>query len=138
MKKGYIDSTFYNQSNSIPNGKITTNIAQLHPLRNEPLRYSNSLYLLINTKTYSSASDFSWCFKHYDMGTVIGQETGGHAVSFGEVINVELPFSKLNIGISSKHFYRIGASDKNRHGTIPEIKVNSEFALKQALELTNI
>jgi len=85
--------------------------------------------------TFSSAADFSWAFKYFGMGEIIGQETGGLAVGFGDIIRQKLLYSGFSYTVSHKKFYNYGATDDNLHGTIPDYEVSAENALIFTLEL---
>ena len=90
---------------------------------------------VISHYTFSSASDFSWAFKYFKVGTVIGEETGGMAVCFGDIITPKLPNSKLFYSISWKKFYNYGATDDNVHGTLPDYYIEAEKALDFTIDL---
>lgn len=105
------------------------------PLKEEDLRYTGKVYLLTSNFTFSSASSFAWLFKFLKMGKVVGEETGGLAVTFGDILNFELPESGIPVSVSWRKIYQYGATDENRHGTIPDIEVPADQALKTVLEL---
>lgn len=93
------------------------------------------VYLLTSLKTFSSASKFAWAFHHFDMGTIVGEETGGHIVSFGEAIEFQLPNTGMGYRSSWKEFYNYGATDADRHGVVPDVEVPASQALDKALEI---
>ena len=127
--------TNYNVEETNPNGiKIYEN-SQLIELRENPLRYKGSVFLLTSHNTYSAAADCSWAFKYFKMGTIVGEETGGLAVSFSDMITPTLPNSGLLYGISHKKSYEYGATDDNIHGTIPDYSVAAEKALDFTIDL---
>jgi C-terminal processing protease CtpA/Prc len=107
----------------------------LNLLRPNPLRFSGKTWLLTSHFTFSAAADLAWAFRYFGMGTVIGEETGGLAVSFGAVIPQKLPITGIEFGVSTKHFYNYGATDDNRHGAIPDYKVPKEDAMRFAVDL---
>lgn len=106
-------------------------------LSDNPLRFKGDVYLLTSGSTFSSATNFAWAFQHFDMGTIIGEETGGYIVAFGDVISYRLPNTKLGGVISHKEFYGYGATEKNRHGVIPDIEVPAGEALDKALSVVS-
>jgi hypothetical protein len=119
-----------------PNGIETYNEnMELIELRENNLRYKGNVYLLISHSTFSSAASFSWAFKYFKMGTVVGEETGGMAVCFGDVISQKLPISGLFYGMSYKKFYQYGATDDNIHGTLPDYEIEAENALDFTIDL---
>jgi hypothetical protein len=119
-----------------PNGLIEEfNDSKLIKLCKNQLRFNGNVFLLTSTYTFSSAASFAQCFKFYKMGKIIGEETGGLLVCYGDVINATLPATKLNLSISHKMFYETGATENDFHGTIPDITVPSEKALDYTIEL---
>jgi len=110
----------------------------LNELRENPLRFHGNIILLTSNFSFSSAADFAWSFKYFEMGTIVGEETGGMAVCFGDTITQILANSGLQIGVSHKKFYQYGATDENTHGTIPDYEVPAneamDFAVKMILE----
>ena len=105
------------------------------PLTKEEGHYEGSVYLLISHHTFSSAGSFAWAFKEFGMGTVIGEESGGMNVSFGDIIYYKLPVSGLSCTISFKRFWQYGADEKEIHGTLPDYAVPQEDALAKAFQL---
>lgn len=128
--------TNYNQDISNPNGiEIYNENEKMIELRDNNLQYKGNLFLLISHFTFSSASKFSWAFKYFKMGTVIGEETGGMAVTFGDMISQKLPNTGLVYGISHKKFYSYGTTDDNIHGTLPNYDIESEKTLDFTIDL---
>lgn len=106
----------------------------LIPLRANPLRFNGKVFLLISHETFSSASDFSWAFRYFKMGPVVGEESGGMNISFGEMLSYQLPCSKLTFGVSMKRFFLYGTEGDSVHGTLPDVCMPQEQALDYALE----
>ena len=126
--------TYMNMEFSNPNG-IEIEEDELIELKEEHLRYRGNVYLLISHSSFSSAADFSWAFKYFKVGTIIGEETGGMVVCFGDIIHLELPHSKLFYCCSWKKFYGYGATDENIHGTFPDYEIEADKALDFAIDL---
>lgn len=107
--------------------------SRLEPLP-ESLRYGGKVYLLTSHTTFSSASSFAWAFKEAGCGTVIGEETGGMSVHYGDVIGFRLPNSGLSVNVSHKRFWLPGAKENDIHGVIPHIVCPQNEALERALK----
>ena len=134
QKQYYKDN--YNREVTNPNGiEILNENPELIELRENKLRYNGDIYLLISHYTFSSAASFSWAFKYFNMGTVIGQESGGLAVCFGDIITQKLPNTGLYYGASHKKFYQYGATEENDHGTLPDYTVPKEKALDFTIDM---
>ena len=114
---------------------ITYDDIELISLRENPLRFNGKTYLLTSANTFSSATDFAWAFQYFKMGTIIGEETGGLVVCFGNSIGLNLPNTNLTYGVSFQKYYGYGAGDENTHGVIPDVKVPAEQAMEKAFEL---
>ncbi|MBD5265401.1 MAG: hypothetical protein HDS44_00340 [Bacteroides sp.] len=107
----------------------------IQPRTPEEGHYSGNVYLLTSNKTFSSAGSFSWAFKECGMGTVIGEETGGMNVCYGDILMYRLPVSNLSTSISFKRFWELRADENDIHGTLPDVTVPSADALDRAMEL---
>lgn len=105
------------------------------PLTVQEGHYDGKVYLLTSNKTFSSAGSFAWAFKETGAGTVVGEETGGMNVSFGEVIYFTLPVSKLYSSVSCKRFWQFHADENDIHGTLPDIQVPAADAMSKAMKL---
>lgn len=97
--------------------------------------YSGNVYLLTSNKTFSSAGSFAWAFKECGAGTVVGEETGGMNVAFGDVLLYSLPVSGINVSLPYKRFWQWNADENDIHGTIPHVVVPSADALDTAKAL---
>lgn len=105
---------------------------------NSQNHFDGKIYLLTSLRTFSSASNFAQCFKNYKMGTIIGEETGGWIVCYGDKILTNLPITDMQLSISTKKFYTIGSTDKDLHGIIPNINIEAEKSLEYTLKkITN-
>lgn len=105
------------------------------PLNDKARCYNGKVWLLTSNYTFSSASSFSWTFKYFNMGKVVGEESGGMNVCFGDVLEYRLPISQLYCYMSYKRFWQYGADEKEIHGTIPDVAVSADKALETTLEL---
>ncbi len=108
---------------------------KLIKLRDNPLRFTGNTYLLQSHYTFSSAASFSWAFKYFKMGVIIGEETGGLGTCFGDLILGKLPNSGLSYNVSHKKFYQYGATDEDTHGTIPDYEVPAKEALDFVIKM---
>lgn len=105
------------------------------PLTEQEGHYNGNVYLLTSNKTFSSAGSFAWVFKECGMGKVIGEETGGMNVCYGDILVYCLPVSQLRCSISYKRFWQFRADENDIHGTIPDVAVPAADALNKALQI---
>lgn len=116
-------------------GITTVEVDRLKGLRDNNLRFSGNICLLTGPYTFSAASSFAWTFQYFNMGTIIGEETGGLVVCFGDIIPQLLPNTQMQFGTSYKKFYNYGATDENTHGVIPDYEVSQQEAMDFAIDL---
>lgn len=99
------------------------------PHENEK-RFLGKVFLITNSRTYSSAADFAQAFKYYNVGKIVGIETGGQVISKGEAIKIQLPNSKIYVYISSSIDYNIGTSENDYIGVKPDYEIDTNKALE--------
>lgn len=104
-------------------------------LRENSLRFSGNCYLLTSNFTFSSAKALAWGFQYFNMGTIVGEETGGMIIGYGNVFNTHLPNTKLPYGVSRWKYYCYGAKEDQKHGVIPDIIVPAEEAMEKTMEI---
>jgi hypothetical protein len=106
-------------------GKIqVVEMQKLQTPKNEKLKFNGSAYLLTSHYTFSSANMLANAFKCYNMGTVVGEETGGVLTAFGDIIPIELPNTKLTAWCPYKKFVHPCADDQV-HGVIPDVEITT-------------
>lgn len=90
-------------------------------------RFDGRVLLLTGPGTFSSAADFAAVVKDYEIGTIIGEETGGLRECFGDVLGFRLPNSGIPFGVSYKRFYApVPRPDDGTRGTVPDAVVDEE------------
>ncbi len=90
-------------------------------------RFGGSLFLLTGPDTFSSAASFAAAVKDYEIGIIIGEETGGIRQCFGDQLRFQCPNSGVGFGVSYKRFYGpIPKPDDDMRGTVPDVPVNDE------------
>ncbi len=132
IKMNKNDTIFSKKMNKYPNGFIEKRVSSIliNPL-NSNLQYQGKIFLCISNYTFSAAADFAWAFKNYNLGTIVGQETGGLGVCFGDGIQFILPNSKISGQASCQKFYNIGAKKNDFRGVIPDIETKENDELKK-------
>ena len=87
--------------------------------------FTGRAFLLVDNGTFSSASDFAAMFRDYGVGKILGYETGGLPVCFGDVYTFTLHHSEIPCGVSWKQFF--GPKPRpgdDEHGVIPDVPMN--------------
>lgn len=101
------------------------------PLAKPDLFFRGKVYLLTSNYTFSSANAFVTAFKCYRIGTIIGQETGGVTMAFGDLIDFKLPNTQLDAFCSCKTFVH-PCGEPKLHGVIPDIEIHQQLSDTQA------
>lgn len=128
MKVKYSDEAGrYNTAPSDLSGETYT--FNTIPRNNKSLenKFRGRVCLLTNRYTFSSASMFSSLIKDFNLGIIIGEESGGLASCYGDKISVTLSNSGLKFGVSHKHFIRPNG-DESPHGVIPDIEITQAYS----------
>ncbi len=103
------------------------------PYTPEQGHYDGRVIVLSSNGTFSAGASFVWTFKECGAGMVIGEETGGMNVCYGEVLSYRLPVSRIMCSISYKRFWQMNADEDDIHGAIPDIATDAADALDTAL-----
>jgi C-terminal processing protease CtpA/Prc len=111
-----------NEQPAGPIGSIRSFESEFEQPGDNPLRYEGNVFLLIGPKTTSSAMSFAAAVKHFEIGTVMGQETGGPLVCYGECVYASLPNTGLAFSVACKRFVQACGKPDGR-GVIPDYEV---------------
>ncbi len=106
-------------------GRVVNYYIEPKKYKPDKLFFDGDVYLLTSPNTFSSANILAAVFKCYDMGTMIGEETGGLTIAFGDLIYYKLPNTGLYGCCSFKRFYHPCGKNDN-HGVIPDIIVKPD------------
>ncbi|MFA8435733.1 MAG: S41 family peptidase [Marinifilaceae bacterium] len=100
-------------------GDLLVEEGSLHEPKSKATKFKGEIYLLTDEGSYSGAATFAGVFKELNLGTIIGQETGGRVEYFGDMLKFQLPNSKLKIFLSPRKFQQYGNENPNR-GVVPD------------------
>lgn len=92
------------------------------------LRFKGNIYALTSTMTFSAAMDFSTALKDNNIGKLIGDVPGNMPSCYGDILEYQLPNSKLVLRVSYKYFERIDETRKDEP-LIPDYQINADDAL---------
>ena len=85
-------------------------------------KYKGNVFLLVDHRSFSAAVVFASVFKHYELATIVGRETGGRIDFFSDAVDIELPKTKLLSKIPTALLTLNG--DIPFRGIIPDIIVD--------------
>ena len=137
LQKKLAKENFGTDYSTHPNGLDTTSSFPLIRLRPNPLRFNGKVTLLISHTTFSSASAFAWAFQKMKRGVLIGEESGGMSVCFGDVVIYRLPHTHIASTLSFARVFLYDADEADIHGVLPDIETSKEEALHYALNRQN-
>ncbi|MFK7907134.1 MAG: S41 family peptidase, partial [Chitinophagales bacterium] len=89
--------------------------------KTEIFEFKGDCYLLTNRDSYSAASSFASTFQCYQMGVIIGEETGGTKIFRANAIYEKLMRSELSVGMSTTKLFTT-CYNKEFEGIEPTIK----------------
>jgi hypothetical protein len=90
--------------------------------RDNPLRWDGPVFALTGVNTFSSGADLAAALQDYGLATIIGEETGGLASSYGESYMSTLPHTRLRLSVSFKYFVRPSGAEDGR-GVRPDVAI---------------
>ena len=114
-----LDTTIFKQ------GTLYDEKPKKKALRENPLRFDGSCYVLTSGYCFSTASDFAAMVRCFNVGKIIGSETGGRTKSFGSPTRIPLPETEVIISISRKKFVNVCA-DESQRGIIPDFIIENK------------
>lgn len=93
--------------------------------------FKGSVYVLTSSFSYSTAGFFANVIKCYNLGTIIGSETGQTMICYGDTYSYILPNTNLPSGIAKQKFVFCCAINEGQ-GVVPNYK--SETCLSDKLK----
>ena len=95
--------------------------------RDMEYKFDGSIYAIIGPGTFSTASGFAHVLKDYHIGTLVGEETGGLRLCFGNCPTFHMPHSNLPFNVSTARYYApIPKPDDAIHGSLPDIPITDD------------
>ena len=115
--KGYFD---------MENGSNLENFSESpESLRNIENRFEGRVWCLIGSGTYSAAMMMANAIEDYELGTLVGEPTGGIPNELSDVLPVKTPNSKIAFMTPSALFIRANGDASNTNPVMPDILVES-------------
>ena len=91
--------------------------------KDRPYRFGGHIFVLIGRQTASASVEFASAIKCFNIGILVGEETGDTTVSFGNTFSFKLNNSRLRFGVPSKLIFQACGKPDGR-GVIPDYEVN--------------
>jgi len=101
---------------------MTTLISKLNQI--DKLKDKGKIFVLVGRQTFSSGVMAAIDFLYETKAIFYGESTGGNVNGYGDILNLVLPYSKLQISYSTKYFQ---LSDKYKEGFIPDTIIDQSF-----------
>lgn len=96
--------------------------------------FDGNLYVLTDLQTYSAGMDFAMLIADNHLGTLIGEPSGNLPDSYGDILQFQLPHSRLGLIVSYKKWYRVDLQ-KSGEPIMPDVLCPSEEAMDKAYEI---
>ncbi|WII35887.1 S41 family peptidase [Paenibacillus thiaminolyticus] len=77
--------------------------------------FQGKIYVITSFQTYSAATNFAVNIYDNNLGLIVGEPSGSKPSSYGSILLLELPESKLSLSISYKWIERPYTTLKNRY-----------------------
>ena len=92
--------------------------------KDKSLRFSGNMFLLTDKHTFSAAATFAGLFKELELGTIVGEETGGTIEYYGDYWFMKTPNTGITFYVAPKKFTQYG-NENPKQGVIPDHKVKN-------------
>ncbi|MDY7221441.1 S41 family peptidase [Halalkalibacterium halodurans] len=108
--------------------------------------FEGEVYTLVGKHTFSSGNIFAVTLHDSNLTKLVGEPTGQPANVFGDIITIELPYTKWNLYISHKEFFRPNPTLGNDKELKPDILIektrediltNSDGQIEELLKMIN-
>lgn len=86
--------------------------------QNKISHFNGNLFLLTNNTSFSAAATFAGIFKELELGTIIGEETGGTIAYYGDYWFLKTPNTDITFYVSPKRFIQFGGMEYDK-GVVP-------------------
>ncbi|MEN8700162.1 S41 family peptidase [Bacillus infantis] len=85
--------------------------------------FPGKVYIASDSGTFSSAAQFAAMFQDNQLAEVIGEPSGGNPEGFGDIIILSLPYSKFDLGISHREYFRPSPENRQLPYVEPDVKI---------------
>ncbi len=106
-----------------PRGENLVAHLPLNEPTDNPYRFKGNVYALSNQYSYSATTVFPGAVKDYQIGTIVGTETGDCPAGFGQNLYFELQNSRLRCHSSTTFMIRPNGNTDMTRGVIPDYHV---------------
>lgn len=126
----YLGGKYFREIGEVLNGPIGSMVEKDEIYKEFPESKTNEfygdVYCLINRKTFSAASSFAATFQCYQMGTLIGEPTGGTKVFNANAFYDRLPKTNIGVAMSSTQLFTSCYSEETPH-VMPDLLVRASL-----------
>jgi hypothetical protein len=90
--------------------------------------FAGRIFVLTDTGSFSMAAEFAAMVRAYNMGTVVGYETGGVPITFAGPHGFLLKNSKIPCGIAWVQVFPAKPQlGDDQHGVVPDVPLNADM-----------
>jgi len=114
----------------LPNGnKASMSMPEIIPAKGRRL-FPGRVWVLIGRGTASAAVAFAAAVKHYRIGALIGEQTGGPGAVYGNPRRFRLPNSGLQLQVATNHAIVVGGAPDQRIQPHHQVKQTPQDAAR--------
>ncbi|MGD6857063.1 S41 family peptidase [Bacillus infantis] len=100
---------------NIPSSKVEN-------LQDPPI-FTGKIYIASDSGTFSSAAQFAVIFQDNNLAEVIGETSGGNPEGFSDYIFLSLPYSRFDLVISHKEYFRPNQEKSHLPYIVPDVMI---------------
>ena len=104
---------------------------EMHNPKPDSIRFKGKVYVLANHRVYSAGNTFVGLIKDYEIGKIVGTETGQSPSNDGQLCMFYLPRSKILAGGSTTLCIRPNGDPQTSTGVLPDYEVHDSKEEKQ-------
>lgn len=124
-KENKIEKVIIDLRNNVGGMHLSSNNALVNCIKdNEQINVKNKLFVIIGRNTFSSGILYALDFKQQTNAILYGEPTSGKPASYGDIKNLILPNSKLNITYSTKYFDEKGFDSDTLK---PDVEIDTDI-----------
>ena len=106
-------------------GKFVGRDIPLRKPADNSLRYDGDTYVLIGNGTFSSGQSFAAAVKCFEIGILVGHETGSATIEYGDMMTFTMTNSGLIFNVPCKYFIEACGKPDGR-GVLPDYEVKQK------------
>lgn len=101
-------------------------------------RFKGNIYCLISNSTYSAAMMMANAIEDFNLGLLIGTETGGVPNELSDILPIKTPNSNISFAVPTTMFVRANGNRKNKYPVLPNIEITDDNVIDKTIKIIEI